>query len=425
MKVLIVGARGLIGTEVSRTLAARGHEVFGISRQPIAIFPGASFVLDLRQATLSKEWFPYLQGMDFVVNCAGLLQDSANESAVAVHIDAAGALFRAAEKKGVAVIHFSALGVDRLQPSAFSRTKLAGDEILEATENRWWILRPSVVLGRPVFGASALIRGLAALPVYPSMQNVGALQVVMLEDVISTVVALVERSPPKNSILELAGPDQLSFDQIVATYRRWYGWKTAKKIIVPQPIARILHWAGDLVGLMGWRPPVRSNALKEVARGAVGDPAKWQQETGITPSALSSWLSSQQPTVQDKWFARLYFIKPLLFVVLPAFWIATGIISLTVGWQSGVKLMLEGGAGVLAAPSVVAGALADIIVGALIALRSSARVGLIAAVTLSIFYALAGSAIRPDLWAEPLGPLLKIFPIIAAHLCALAILEDR
>jgi DoxX-like protein len=44
---------------------------------------------------------------------------------------------------------------------------------------------------------------------------------------------------------------------------------------------------------------------------------------------------------------------------------------------------------------------------------------------LSTFYLLAGTVILPRLWAEPLGPMLKIFPIMVLHGVALAILEDR
>jgi hypothetical protein len=37
----------------------------------------------------------------------------------------------------------------------------------------------------------------------------------------------------------------------------------------------------------------------------------------------------------------------------------------------------------------------------------------------------AGTAVRPDLWIEPLGPMLKIWPIVALNLVALAMLKDR
>jgi hypothetical protein len=46
-------------------------------------------------------------------------------------------------------------------------------------------------------------------------------------------------------------------------------------------------------------------------------------------------------------------------------------------------------------------------------------------VGICLFYALAGTVLRPDLWNEPLGPLMKIFPIFLLHLVALAILEER
>jgi hypothetical protein len=61
----------------------------------------------------------------------------------------------------------------------------------------------------------------------------------------------------------------------------------------------------------------------------------------------------------------------------------------------------------------------------MIAYRPTSRVGLLASLSLSITYAVLGSFLRPDLWLEPLGPLVKIMPISVLNLVALAILEDR
>ncbi|TIP77343.1 MAG: nucleoside-diphosphate sugar epimerase, partial [Mesorhizobium sp.] len=80
-----------------------------------------------------EDWLPHLAGIDAIVNCAGVLQDSPREKTGQVHRDAAAALFRACARAGVAkVIHFSAMGVDRAQPSSFSATKYAGDQALMA-----------------------------------------------------------------------------------------------------------------------------------------------------------------------------------------------------------------------------------------------------------------------------------------------------
>jgi DoxX-like family len=46
-------------------------------------------------------------------------------------------------------------------------------------------------------------------------------------------------------------------------------------------------------------------------------------------------------------------------------------------------------------------------------------------IAVTLAYAVAGTAIRPDLWADPLGAMLKIGPILVLMLAALAILDER
>ncbi|MBZ9742588.1 MULTISPECIES: SDR family oxidoreductase [unclassified Mesorhizobium] len=428
MRILVTGASGLIGKALCALLTGEGHEVVRVLHHPdTGIHTETRAIsLDMARALRPKDWTPYLAGVDAVVNCAGVLQDSARENTRHVHMTGASALFIACEQAGVnKVIHFSAIGVDCQQPSAFSASKLAGDEALMARRLEWVILRPSVVLGRPAFGASALFRGLAALPLLPLMPDTGPLQVVQLDDVISTVLFFLKPGSPSRLTLELAGPVALSMSEVVGCYRRWLGWNRAREFILPNWTAAILYRLGDAAAQLGWRPPMRTNAAKEITRGAVGDPRPWMTATGIQPSSLPAALRLNPATVQERWFAGLYFVKPALFVVLPLFWILTGIISLTVGWRSGVDLLIGTAAGALAEPAVVAGALADIVVGTLIAWRPTSRLGLFGAITVSLFYAVAGSILRPDLWYEPLGPLLKIFPTLVLHFAALAILEER
>lgn len=323
------------------------------------------------------------------------------------------------------MIHLSAIGVDRAQPSTFSASKLAGEAALTALDLDWVILRPAVVLGRPVFGASALMRGLAALPVLPVMPGTGPLQVVRLEDVVETVVFFLAPGAPSRLAVDLAGPAPLPMAEVVARYREWLGWAPARRVMVPDWLASLLYHLGDAAAVLGWRPPVRSNAQLEMTRGAVGNPARWQNLTGIAPRRLEEALTAEPANLQEKWFAGLYVLKPMIFVVLAAFWLATALISVTIGYAPGVRLMMVAGAGALSAPAVVAGALADLVVGALIAVRRTARWGLWAAIALSGFYIVAGTLLRPDLWAEPLGPFLKIFPIVVLHFVALAVLEER
>ena len=428
MRVLIVGVTGLIGSAVAARLVTLGHTVVGVSRgAPSAgLLPITHRHMDVARATDACDWLPHLQGVDAVVNCAGVFQDSPRDSTAGVHAKGAAALFAACASASVRrVIHVSALGIDRAAPTPFSRSKLAGDRALMSLDLDWIILRPSVVLGRNAYGGSALVRGLAALPVRPVMPDTGELQVVHLDDVVDTVVFFLAADAPSRQVIELVGPRRWKFDELVALWRKWLGYAPARVFRLPRFAAQSMFGLGDIAGLLGWRPPVRSTAGKEMVRGAVGDARHWESVTGKKPRDLERALAAEPPGVQERWFARLYLLKALIFAVLSVFWIGTGVIALGPGFQIGEELMQEGGAGELAGPSVVAGALADIAIGIGIAVRPYARVALYAAVAISVFYAAAGTLLVPRLWNDPLGPMLKIWPILALNLTALAILDDR
>jgi uncharacterized protein YbjT (DUF2867 family) len=425
MKIAVIGGTGLIGSAIVAHLSSRGHAVISMSRSAARASSEAKRV-DISEATSPSYWLPHLKGVEAVVNCAGVLQDGRIDSTAMVHHQGVANLFAACEQLKIRrVIHFSAIGVDRETPSAFSKTKLAGDKALMERDLDWVILRPSVVIGRPAFGASALMRGLAALPVIPIMPNTGQLQIVLLEDVVRTVEHFLQPGAPSGQIVELAGPDRYSFAEVVSLIRRSYRWRPAGEIRLPQFLTNVLYRLGDMISLLGWRPPVRTTARLEIARGAVGDLADMER-LNLHPKSLRDFFAAEPASVQERWFAGMYLLKPITFIVLCLFWVSTAFVSMGPGWDYGVGLMREGGVeGTTATLTVIAGALADLAIGMAIAYRPTSRYGLYAAIAISFVYAVIGTILVPRLWADPLGPMLKIWPIIVLHCVALAILKDR
>ena len=426
LRVLLLGAGGLIGSAVLARLRAERVRVRAVGRRRGPELEGVEWrELDLGKLTEADQWRPHLEGVDAVVNCAGALQGGGELRAV--HVDSAHALYSACERAAVSrVVHLSAIGVDRGAVSEFSATKRAGEEALMATRLDWVILRPSVVVGRPAYGGSALFRGLAALPVVLELPDAGKIQVVQLDELVESVVRLVRRGAPARLALDVAGPESLELPAVVDAYRRWLRLRTAPHWRVPRWLARCGYALGDLARALGWRSPIGGVARRELVRGAVGDARQWREVVGIDPKPLAEALAGEPASVQERWFARLYFAKPLTFAVLALFWIGTGVISLGPGWQEGLSYLREGGVGEsFARAGVIAGALADIAIGVCIAFRRTARGGLYAAIAISVFYMIAGTFVLPRLWLDPVGPMLKIWPIIVAHVLALAIVDDR
>jgi uncharacterized protein YbjT (DUF2867 family) len=424
-RVLLLGASGLIGSAVLARLRANGVAVRAVARRRGPDIGGVEWLeLDVARVDAAG-WAAHLADVETVINCAGALQGGADLRAV--HADAARALYEACERAGVPrVVHISAIGVERGSVSEFSATKRAGEEALMATTREWVILRPSVVVGRAAYGGSALFRGLAALPVAFELPGTGPLQVVQLDDLVATIVALSCRGAPAGIALDVAGPERLELPAVVALFRHWLRLPPARVRRMPAWLAACGYRLGDFVRWLGWRPPIGSVARRELARGAIGNPRHWQEIMGLQPTPLDAALAREPASVQERWFAQLYFLKAVVFAVLALFWIGTGLISLGPGWEQGLSYLLEGGVPAsLASAGVIAGALADIAIGVGIAFRRTARRALWGAFAISVFYMVAGTFVLPRLWLDPIGPMLKIWPIIVLNLVALAILEDR
>jgi hypothetical protein len=259
----------------------------------------------------------------------------------------------------------------------------------------------------------------------PRTPEAGPLDIVQLDDVAETVARLLRPGAASRVALELAGPDRLGFDEVVTAYRQWFGWRPARLVNVPGFLLSLFWRLGDLVAWLGWRPPIRTTARREIVRGAVGDSLGWREATGIHPKSLSDALAANPASVQERWFARLYLLKPVAIGCFALFWLITGFVSLGPGFALAVSYMERAGGGALSAPSVIAGGFADIVIGCAIAWRPTARRGLQAALVLSLFYIVAGSILLPGLWRDPLGPMMKIWPVLALNLLCLAILDER
>jgi DoxX-like family len=282
------------------------------------------------------------------------------------------------------------------------------------------------VVGHSVYGGMALMRALAAIPfVLPLARESATFQPVQVNEVAAAVSFFLRPEAPTRRIVEIAGPQRLTLAQIVAHYRRWLGLPAATLVRLPLTAASLISRLGDAVSWLGWRPPLRTTALRQLSRALARDPAEWTRVTGIVPVRLETALALEPASVQDRWFARLYLLKPVVIAVLSLFWIVSGVIGLGPARVSVVDLSAEIGFGDWSGFAAIVSGLVQLLLGIGIAIRVTARAALLASLPVAVLYIVAGGLMRIGLWLDPLGALIKMFPIIVLTIVALAILDDR
>lgn len=435
--IVVLGASGLIGQTIATELMRAGSAVVPVARRFTAVQKTtfAGYALECPVTSLDAQslaWLLAEHQVDIVVNCIGVLQASGRERADDAHRGFVTRLVEAlgAQRELALLIHLSIPGKEAEDETEFSRTKREAEHFIVSARVPFAILRPGFVVAPVAYGGSALIRALAALPLrLPKRESDRPFAATDIADIAETIAFIVRRWRSGERhwavVWDVMDGRPSTVGGVVDAFRRRFGGAN--------PIGRLPHWlmaigakAGDLSAHLGWRPPIRSTALRELQRGVKGDPTPWIAATGIEPASLEDVLARLPATVQEKWFARLYLIKPLIFGSLVVFWTASGAIALTVAFPTATAVLTSHGVSPgLARGITIMTSLGDILVGTVIAARKTCRLGLLAGIAISLGYLAGAVLIAPELWIEPLGSLVKTVPAIILMLTALAILDDR
>lgn len=433
MRILVLGATGLIGGAVADALATAGHAVTGLGRHigPAAVARGHCqwIARDIAACTRPEDWTPLIAGMDVVVNCSGALQDGPRDDVRAVQERAMLALWQACAAAGTRrVVQVSAVGAAVDAPTVFMRSKAVADAALAASGRDWVVLRPGLVWAPTAYGGTALLRALAAWPgvlPLPLPLADALVQTVAVEDVAEAVLAAAEGRVPGRRTYDLVEAEAHSLAALVAALRGWSGRPPLRITAAPRWVARLAGLGSDLLGRLGWRAPLRSTAIAELARGVRGDPGPWAAAIGRPVAGLGDTLRRWPATVQDRWFGRAWLMRPVLIGGLAAFWLASGAIAMAQPGAAAAVLTARGLAEGPALTIVLGGALLDLALGALVMVRRAMPAAAFGMLATSTAYLLGGTLLAPDLWGDPLGPLVKVVPAMLPAAMLLALAEER
>jgi uncharacterized protein YbjT (DUF2867 family) len=414
MRILVVGATGMIGAALVRKLAASGHRVVLGVRETEAFRasrPGADIVaVDYAAPIDAGQWTRALTGIDAVVNAVGIFREEDSQTFDALHVKGPIALFDAAVAAGVRrVVQISALGAERQAATEYLASKARADAYLQTLPVAHTVVRPSLVFA-PHGRSTRWFALLAALPVTPLPGGGRArVQPIHLDDLCDAIAILLTGAEAP-STLAAVGPDALSMRDYLLSFKHVLA---LPGVVVSVPMS----WARMAARLLALdrRSLVTPDAMRMLQTDNVADSRPFASVLGRTPRRIHDFIDApERETMRRR--AQLGWLLPTLRYAMAAMWIGTGIVSAFVyPRQDGLALLARVGLGGMAAVLALYGAAAlDVVLGIAILWRRLRREAYAAQFGLIVFYTLTITAFLPEYWAHPYGPVLKNIPLLAA-----------
>lgn len=259
-RVLVLGGAGFIGRHAVAALLARGLPVEIGSRHPDRVAhrlpPDARFCPRRRthfeDLIAPEDWADVLADIDVVVNCVGILRQRGRETYDRVHHLAPAALAEACRRRGLRLVHVSALGLEAPARSGFLRSKRDGEAALRRSGANACIVRPSL-LDAEAGGYGALwLRRVARWPVHAlpadALGRIAALDVRDLGEALAVLAQRALLAPAgEPAEIELGGEQALALRDYLAQLRRLHSARAALVLPIPGWLARLGSHACDLL----------------------------------------------------------------------------------------------------------------------------------------------------------------------------------
>jgi uncharacterized protein YbjT (DUF2867 family) len=224
MKIVVIGGSGLIGSKVVARLKTAGYDVLAAS-------PNSGV-----NAVTGEGLAEALAGAEIVVDVAN--SPSFADEQVMEFFTKAGWNLAAAEKAAGVRHHvaLSVVGTERLLDSGYFRAKLAQEEIIQTSSIPYTIVRAT-----QFFEFTAAIAESGAVDGGEVRLPSSEFQPIASEDV-ATAVAEAALAEPINGTIEIAGPERVAMDRLVARYLAATG---DARSVVGDPAARYFGIAID------------------------------------------------------------------------------------------------------------------------------------------------------------------------------------
>ncbi len=290
MKVFVTGGTGFVGNHLLGALVEKGHQVVALVRtgsehklkKPDEVEMVAGDVSEIADLTQG------MKGCDGVIHLVGIIRAFPSKGITfeRLHTEATANVIAAAKDAGISrLLHMSALGAREDGSTTYLRTKFAAEELVRQSGLNYTIFRPSLIFGR---GGDA-VKMFADMITRYVVPIIGdgkyRFQPVSVTSVAQGFEKAFELEAAQGQTLDVGGPDNVTFDEIMDTLARVMG-KTIVKIHMPVFPLRVATSA--LQHAPGY--PLTTDQITMLLEGSTCDEKPFYELLGLSPIPLEQTL---------------------------------------------------------------------------------------------------------------------------------------
>lgn len=287
-QVCVLGGSGFVGSAIVHRLSAAGYAVKVLSRQRerakhLTLLPNVQVV---ECDVLSDvELGMHMQSCDAVINLIGILHESKQFSFEAMHHQLPARVAALCEKFGIKrLLHMSALQTSAEAPSAYLRSKAAGEAavLAHAANIRVTIFQPSIVFGRGDSFLNLLATIVKLMPVVALAKPEAKFQPIWVEDVAEAFVNSLSNVDTYGKTYQLGGPRVYTLRELVEFVIFVLGKK--RKIVGLND--RLSYWQAYAMEMMPLKLMTRDNIYSMEVDSVCQGPLA--PELGLKPAPIEA-----------------------------------------------------------------------------------------------------------------------------------------
>ena len=287
MTVLVTGATGFLGRHVVQQLLETNHEVRVMVRSP-----GSESVLQTPptdvcygNVTDPDALAEACRGISEVIHLVAVIRGGPRQFDAINRQGTANVVAAAREAGSVRrFVHLSAVGAANVPRLRYLHSKWLGEQEVVNGGLPYAIIRPSLIFGPGdefTNAIAALVRSLPITPVIGSGNN--RLQPIHVEDVARCVTLSLSGNIRGNRIVEIGGPEQLSYNEIIRAVARVMG---RRRLLVNVPLWK-MRLPIALMEMLTPRAPINRAMLQLITLRNVAEPDSVERVFGFRPRTFA------------------------------------------------------------------------------------------------------------------------------------------